>query len=519
MTSSKGLYWILISFIIGITAESFYIFPKIIILGFLISGFIISFLPFFIEKLKRHQKFLIVLGFSILFFCLALLRLQMVQFKIENDPVVKFNDRPERIELFGRIISEPDIKSNYQSLKVKVNETNSIVLVSTNLYQTYHYLDEVRITGKLETPISEGNFNYKNYLMKDGIYSLMGFPEIEIISLGHSSTGESQDHHYSVASFLYEKILFLKVKMQDSIKSNYSPPGSFIIEGVILGNDKNMSQDLKDKFNSAGLSHITAVSGSNIFIMVSIIMPILLFFGFFRQKALYLTLIFVWVYVVLVGLPASAVRAAIMASIFLLSKIIGRQNNGSRTIIIAATIMVFQNPLVLFYDIGFQLSFLASMGIIHLKPIIDNAFYYLLKKRKNIIKLFKKIKMKNLIDIFSTTLVAQIFTLPIIIYDFQTISLVALITNLLLLPIISLLTFMGLFSVILGIFSRFLGWIFYLPCQFMLIYFLKILDIFYQPWARISISISFILCIAYYVVLFIFVWLINKKMQPNFLEY
>lgn len=510
MTYSKGFSWILISFIFGITASLIYHFAQIIILGFLILGFLISFSSFFFDKLRDKKRILIILGFAILFFSLAILRFQEIEFKIKNDPVAALNDKDQEFILVGKIISDPDIRGSYQNLKVKIKDTSSVVLVSTDRHKQYNYLDEVSLIGKLETPNSNGDFNYKNYLMKDGVYSVMVFPEIQIIS---------KEHKYSVLSFLYEKILYLKSKMQDFIKSNYSPPGSFIIEGIILGNDKNMDKELKDKFNSAGLSHVTAVSGSNIVIMVSIIMPILLSLGLWRQQALYFTLLFVWLYIVLVGLPVSAIRAAIMASIFIFSQILGRQNTSSRTLIIAGAVMVFQNPLILFYDIGFQLSFLASMALIYLKPIIDNYFYFLIKKRFNIIDIFKKIKANFFWDIFSTTLSVQIFTLPVIIYNFKSISVIALIANLLIIPIITILTFLSFWSVFFGIFSNFLGWIFYLPSNLILIYFIKVLDVLYQPWARININISMVFLTIYYFIILLFVWIMNKKVNPEFLEY
>ena len=121
--------------------------------------------------------------------------------------------------------------------------------------------------------------------------------------------------------------------------------------------------------------------------------------------------------------------------------------------------------------------------------------------------------------ILSTTLAAQIFVLPIIVYNFKSISLVSLITNLLILPLITILTFLGFWSILLGIFSRFLGWVFYLPCQVLLMYFLKVLDAFYQPWARLNISISLLFCFTYYIFLIFFIWLTNKKSKPEFLEY
>lgn len=504
MTPSKALFCLCISFVVGIFLQSIIKIPQIFLWGFLLLGILIIAGSFLLNK--NH---FIILGFCVLFLVLGIIRFQISEFNILNDKLSSFNDKQEKITLIGEIKYEPDVRDASQKLKVMIEDANSIVLVTTNRYPEYKYLDVIKITGKLKTPGVFNDFNYKNYLLKDGIYSVMDFPNIEIVS---------QTHQYNIFTFLYEKILFLKGKLIESINMNFSPPHNTILQGIVFGNDKNMPKDVKNKFNATGLSHLTAVSGSNIVILISILMVFLLALGFWRGQAFYFAVALIWVYIMLIGFPVSGIRAAIMGSVGLLAQKLGRQNTSSRVLVIAATLMLLQNPLLLFYDVGFQLSFLASMGIIYLKPLIDNFLKIILIN--NFLKFIPKEKFKGFLDIISITLAAQIFTLPIIVYNFGTISLIAPITNILVLPIIPLLTILGFLVSILGVFSNVLGFIFSVPCLFMLYYFLKIMDIFYQPWALKTVqNISWIWLVIYYLILAALVWFLNKKQKPKFLGY
>jgi len=493
MTPSKALFYLCISFIVGIASSSIIKIPQIFIWAFLFLGILVIIISFLLNK-----NIYIIISFCVLFLVLGIIRFQISEFTIRNDKLSKLNNKPDEITLTGQITGEPDVRDNFQKLKVKVGD--SLVLVTMQRYPEYKYLDIIEITGKLKTPGIFENFNYKNYLMKDGVYSLMDFPKTELVS---------KKHTYNIFTFLYEKILFLKNKLMDSVDMNFSPPNSDIIKGVVFGSDKNMPKNIKDEFNATGLSHLTAVSGSNIVILISILMSFLLFLGFWRGQAFYFAVALIWVYIMLIGFPVSGIRAAIMGSAVLLAQKIGRQNTSSRVIIIAIALMLLQNPLLLFYDVGFQLSFLASMGIIYLKPLIDN-----------FLKVIAKERLKFLLDIVSVTFAAQIFTLPIIIYNFGTVSLVAPITNVLILPIVPLLTILGFLVSIFGSVSNILGFILSLPCLLLLAYFLKIMDIFYQPWAVKTIqNISWTWLVIYYLILAIAIWFLNKKQKPKFLGY
>jgi competence protein ComEC len=247
-------------------------------------------------------------------------------------------------------------------------------------------------------------------------------------------------------------------------------------------------------------------------------MVFLLVLGLWRGQAFYFAVILIWVYIILIGFPVSGIRAAIMGIIALLAQKLGRQNTSSRVLIIAASLMLLQNPLLLFYDVSFQLSFLASLGIIHLKPLIDNFFMFIKEKFSHKAEL--NIAVKFLLDIVSITLSAQIITLPIIVYNFNKISLIAPITNILVLPIIPSLTILGFLVSIIGVFSNILGFLVSLPCLFLLSYLVKVLDVFYQPWAVKTVqNISWIWIVVYYLILTSFIWYLNKFKKPKFLGY
>jgi competence protein ComEC len=427
--------------------------------------------------------------------------MQITEFNIAKDKLSQFIGKGQ-IVLTGIINDEPDVRDTFQKIKVRVpfGSGESLVLVTTKRYPDYKYLDSIKVEGKLEAPMVTDTFNYKNYLLKDHIYSVMNFPKIEILP---------QDHKYNIFSYFYEKVLFLKQKVRTSIQSNFLPPYSSIMEGTILGDNGAMTSDLKNKLNITGLRHIIAVSGTHVVILSLIIMSLLLAMGFWRGKAFYIAIIFVCIYIILTGLPSSGIRAGIMGGIFLLSQKIGRQVMAPRLIILACSIMLLINPLLLFYDIGFQLSFLAVIGLIYIEPLIKNLINFLIKIPKGHF-------VESLMGIVSTTFAAQIFTLPIMVYNFGNISFVSPITNLLILPTVYWLMVLGFLVSVAGIFSDVLGWILSIPCWFLLTYFLKVMDIFSQPWmAKTIANISWVWLYISYFFICVATWFLRKKYKSS----
>jgi competence protein ComEC len=434
-------------------------------------------------------------------FVLGILRAQISEFNIENDKLSELNGKGQ-IVLTGVISNEPDVRDTSQKIKVKVSD--SIVLVTTNRYPEYQYLDEVKITGNLEAPVETEDFSYKNYLMKDGIYSVMGFPKIDKI-------GKEKGNMFSV---IYSGILALKQKLRESINKNFSPPEGLILQGMILGDKTAIPQDIKKELSVTGVSHIIAVSGTHIVILSSIIMSLLLAIGLWRGQAFYFSVIFICFYILLVGLPASGVRSGIMGILYLFGQKIGRQSTSSRIIVLAGSLMLLQNPLLLLYDVGFQLSFLAVLGLIYFEPLIRAFLKFLIKRffRKEV-----KERYDSALMMLSSTISAQVFTLPVIVYNFGNISFISPLVNILILPIVYYLMLFGFLSALFGAAFSWLGWIISIPCYFLMMYFMKVVELFSKPWAyKIIENVHWIwLLVSYFIIVFA-IWFLNRKFTQKF---
>lgn len=257
------------------------------------------------------------------------------------------------------------------------------------------------------------------------------------------------------------------------------------------------------------LKYCYIVSRMNVAIICSVLMSLFLGLGLWRGQAFYLTLIFILLFVFLVGFQASVVRAAIMGSLVLLAQKLGRLSSNTRAIVITAAVMLLFNPTLLKWDVGFQLSFLAMLGIVLLTKPLERVF-----------KFIPQAKFINLRSIISATLSAQIFTLPILIYNFGRISLVAPLTNILVVPIVDLIMILGFLFGILGVISFFFGWIFIWPTALFLSYTIKVIDIFSQPWAAKTIdNVHWIWLIISYLIIGALVYWIKRKERLDFLEY
>jgi len=483
-------------------------------LGFLILGVLL------ISVFWRYKKFVLV-GFCLLFLVLGIFRHQFTEINITNSELRKFNDKEKVITLIGVVAKEPDIREKSMKLTIdaeNISQTNQYetttrpphppakggplssrniegkVLVTIWRYPGYEYGDKLKITGKLETPQEFEDFSYKDYLKKDGIYSVIYFPEIELIEK-------------SQGNLVYAKILAFKNKLRENIYQNLSPPQSSILGAMILGDKRKMSDELKEKLNIVGVRHITAISGLHVAILTSILMALFIGLGLWRQQAFYFSIILITLFIVMTGLQPSAIRAGIMGGLFLLAQHLGRMSASSRTIVFAATAMLAINPLLLRLDVGFQLSFFAMMGIIYLLPVFQNW----LRKIPNIFQLR---------NILAMTLSAQIFTLPLIIYNFGRMPLVGVPANILIVPLLYWIMIFGFIFALAGILWQPLGWILSWPAWFLLTYITKIVDWFSQfSLASLTLEISWAWLAISYLILGYFTWRLNEKFtRPSFLK-
>ena len=201
-------------------------------------------------------------------------------------------------------------------------------------------------------------------------------------------------------------------------------------------------------------------------------------------------------------------RAGIMGAIFLYAQKIGRLSNAGRIMVFAAAIMLIFNPLLLRYDIGFQLSFLAVLGMIYIKPVFDEL----------ILKRIRKEELGAILQIVTTTLAAQIAVLPVLVYNFGKISFISPLTNVLIVPFITILTIIGMIFIGSAIIWGFLGKILLWPAYLGIAYVLKIIDWSSKiPWAAKEIkNVHWGFLISYYIILITIIWFLKRSKKLYF---
>jgi len=480
MTYSKALFYFCLSFIFGIFFASFFKISFYLFLALTLATLLIS-------AFSKNQT-LLIFGFCILFFALGIFRFQSYFSKIQNQEIKDFVGK--EISIFGVIDEEPKIKE--KSIVFSVKTEKGKILVKAKRYPEFEYGEKVKITGVLKEPKVKNSFNWKNYLIKDGILVEMDFPEIE-------RTGKNY------GNLIKKFSISLKKKIEKVIKQNLPHLHSALLKSLLFGQEEDIPLEWKEKLNQTGIRHIAAVSGMNITIISNLILSFLLFLGLWRHHAFYLSIFLISLYVLMIGTPPSAIRAAIMGILYLTAQHFGRISSGERPVVFAATLMLLFNPLPLRYDVGFQLSFLAILGIIYFYQFFFEKF-----------KKFPKTIKENLASTFS----AQIFTFPLLIYNFGQISLISPLTNLLILPILPALTIFGFVFSFFGIISQPIGYFFSFPCWLLLSYLLKVVDLSSQiPYSYLALKVNFLFLLISYLILIPLALYLNKKFsQPLFLR-
>ena len=252
------------------------------------------------------------------------------------------------------------------------------------------------------------------------------------------------------------------------VKDVFPSPQAELFSGILFGGQQNLDYQWKQKMNLAGVRHITAVSGSNIVLLSQILVWLSIALGMYRQWAVGGSAFLIWFYIFLIGSPPSAIRAGVMASLLLLAGALGQPNRSQHTIVLAASVMLLIKPSLLRHDIGFQLSFLAVLGLIYLAPLLQS--WLALK--------WKLLERANLAQFLAINLAAWLFTLPLSIYYFGYFSITSVMANILITPIIPVIMLLGFLLLIVGFVYRPMAAVFVWPINLLLNYFLQVVDWF-----------------------------------------
>lgn len=446
-----------------------------------------------------------------MFFVLGIFRYQQSEAMILNNDLKEYIDGKNHT-VIGLVINEPDQRISNTKLTIKVEKiidgkevfkADSKVLITTSKYPEYQYGDELEIRGPLGLAEEFATYSqekdlldwsYQEYLGQKEIYAVMFYPDIKLIS-------------QNKGNIVYAGILKVKKELRTIVEKNLPQPHASVLEAILLGDQNKIPNDWKNRFNYSGLRHLTAVSGMHVVVLTAICMSLLIGLGFFRRTAFILTLVFITLFVVMTGLQASAVRAGIMGGLLILAQYLGRMASSSISLVLAATVMLLLNPLLLRLDFGFQLSFLATVGIIYLFPI----FQHWLRRIPDTFQIR---------SILAVTLAAQVFTLPISIYNFGYISLVSPFSNILAVPLSNFILGLGFFSALIAFVFPPVAIIAFLPVWFLMQCLLLIAQFFSGlPFSLYLLKFSFSwLLVSYFVLALATRNLYSKIKTPRFLK-
>ncbi len=425
---------------------------------------------------------LVVIGALIIIF---IIRFISVSHNGREDLIEKYKGKV--VDVKGYISSEPLTKDFTKTFILKVEEIDEeksdiSIKVSTERYIEYKYGQVLNLKGKLSVPFnfkSNGGrtFNYVDFLLKDGIYFEMKKPTIDIVS----NDG---------GNFISKKLFELKQGFLSNLKKVLGEPHSALAGGLVVGEKSALGKELIDDFRKSGLIHIVVLSGYNITIVADSIRRILSFLP--RNIGIVLGGLGIVAFGILVGGGATVIRSCIMAVIALIGSLLRKDYNVGKALFVAGVIMLIQNPLILLYDPSFQLSFLATLGLILLSPPIE----------KRIGFITEKFGIRGLV---ASTLATQIFVSPYILYMMGQLSIIGIIVNIIVLPIIPMtmlfVTLAGIFGFVSIFVSQIFGWL----SHFLLNYELLVVTNFSSlPFASIELpKFSFVIVVAFYLSYFV----------------
>ena len=419
------LVWVSISFAAGIVLASLRTLPANIWLSlglFFIFLFILSRLPevakfpVFEALASSHYYFFILPAF----FLLGAWYFQFRQPTIDAFHIAFYNDREYEILVTGTLTEPPDQRDSYSNLTLAVEAVDSgsgdmpasgLLLVRTSALADYEYGQRVRVRGLLKTPPENEEFSYRDYLARNGIHATMSTYEITTLP------GDG-------GNFFLHFVYKLKGKLLENTYRLYHDPEASLLAGILLGVDTGMTKELQTAFKNTGTAHIIAISGFNIAIIAGIFFAT--FKNFFGEKiGAVVAIVGIFFYTLLVGADAAVLRAALMGTLSLAARQLGRRNYGMNSLGVAVMLMLLLNPMWL-WDVGFQLSFFATLGLIlYAEPLSNFTLNLLTRLFKQDMKAFARILNESVMLTFA----AQLTTIPIMAYHFNRISLVSFIAN------------------------------------------------------------------------------------------
>lgn len=370
-----------------------------------------------IMSLKKRNIFLILLCISFLF---GNVRSHICIQNAERFETLAKTIVADTAEYSGTVIEASSLENSGSRFIFQIDAPQIKVLVHTIKPTLFFPGDRMVLTGLASVPqnMEEGTFNYVMFLKKDGIF--LEIKNAKIIKKLPSTP--------NILAPLARFNHFLQMR----IKELWDGDDGALIAGILIGSRETMSPELKNDFQKTGLSHIVAISGSNITIIIVFIFSLLRVFT--KRIQIIIACLMIICFTFFVGASSAVIRASIMGILGLVALLAERKSTAWYTVLLSAVIMSLYNPYVLLYDVGFQLSFLAVLGLLFAGPLVEPFTKHL--------PTFLQIR-----ESLHMTLCAIVFTTPIMLYYFNSFSLIAPLANILItpwIPLLMLLSFLTL---------------------------------------------------------------------------
>ncbi len=337
----------------------------------------------------------------------------------------------EKVILEGVVVGDPDVREKIQQFVVRTEYGD--VLVSTEPYRTrIQYDDRVKIEGKIKTPepfISEASttVDYASILAAKNIFYIMSFAKISVLE---HSDGQN------LFSLLYN----IKAELVRSAEGLLPKTEAGFLSGMLVGSARGMGKEVTDAFRRVGLIHIVVLSGYNIALVIRAA-EYLLAYVLPRTAAFVGAGLFAVLFMLMSGATATALRATGMALVVLLSQWLRRPADALRILLIVAAAMALYNPRVVLFDVSYQLSVMATLGLVTLSGWLKERLSYLPTTF-------------GIQEIVASTIAVELFVSPILLYTFGQFSLLGVIANALVLPVLPYTMLAGFVAVIIGLFSH-----------------------------------------------------------------
>jgi len=387
----------------------------------------------------------------------------LAYYNLSSDSAFDFS--APRVTVIGYINSYPLVADTKQRMHITVqklideqgqtHEVAGALRLSTGIRQRYVYGQAVKIEGRLVTPPILEDFNYRQYLSHKGIHSLLYDPYIDRLP--------SPNQGNAIKRALYT----IRARGEALINRRLPEPYAALANGMLLGVEAGIPDDLYEQFNLTGTSHVIVISGSNVALISGVILALAqrLLGGI---RVLFPTLLGIAAYALLVGGDAAVLRAAFMGGLFVTATVLGRRNTALVSLAFACWVMVLINPLFL-WDLGFQLSSAAIAGLVLFTPSITALFEkmwpgmagghltgnHLVGEQStgisSVASSAKGVIYGVLQDGLIVTIAASITTMPLVVYHFGRLSVVSLLTNLLIAPVQSVIMLIGSLAVVVGL--------------------------------------------------------------------